>query len=186
MKAIDSVEPIKNLKEKTNSISWFDTEVISVIQKRDKLPTRYKMPGLETEKNNFKTAKIFLQKMLYRKKLLFRGKTSFKLKKTYTIKENSEVLKKLLKKLLSKVLRKEIRQTFRYPVDTGRKLNVHKTSRRRRTSSERLMYVQLTSCVYGVNKDFPIQFKPRENANIFKKVLFRTNYQPSEKVTDCT
>ena len=34
-----------------------------------------------------------------------------------------------------------------YPVDTGRKLNVHKTSW---TSSERLMYVQFTSCVYGV------------------------------------
>ena len=31
------------------------------------------------------------------------------------------------------------------PVDTGRKLNVHKTSW---TSSERLMYVQFTSCVY--------------------------------------
>ena len=33
------------------------------------------------------------------------------------------------------------------PLDTGRKLNVHKTSR---TSSERLMYVQFTSCVQGV------------------------------------
>ena len=32
------------------------------------------------------------------------------------------------------------------PVDTGRKLIVHKTSR---TSSERLMYVQFTYCVYG-------------------------------------
>ena len=32
------------------------------------------------------------------------------------------------------------------PVDTWRKLNVHKTSW---TSSERLMYVQFTSCVYG-------------------------------------
>ena len=34
-----------------------------------------------------------------------------------------------------------------YPVYTGLKLNVHKTSR---TSSERLMYVQFTSCVCGV------------------------------------
>ena len=31
------------------------------------------------------------------------------------------------------------------PVDTGRKLNVHKTFK---TSSEGLMYVQFTSCVY--------------------------------------
>ena len=35
----------------------------------------------------------------------------------------------------------------KYPADTGRKLNVHKTFR---TSSERLMYVQLKSCVCGV------------------------------------
>ena len=34
------------------------------------------------------------------------------------------------------------------PVDMERKLNVHKTSR---TSSRRLMYVQFTSCVHGVD-----------------------------------
>ena len=34
-----------------------------------------------------------------------------------------------------------------YPADTGRKLKVHKTSK---TSSERFMYVQFTSCVYRV------------------------------------
>ena len=34
-----------------------------------------------------------------------------------------------------------------YPVDTGRKLNVNKTFRRRPGC---LMYVQFTSCVYGV------------------------------------
>ena len=34
----------------------------------------------------------------------------------------------------------------RDPVDTERKLNVHKTPW---TSSERLIYVQFTSCVYG-------------------------------------
>ena len=35
------------------------------------------------------------------------------------------------------------------PVDTGRKLNVHKTFTRR------LMYVQFTSCVYGEFESFP-------------------------------
>ena len=36
------------------------------------------------------------------------------------------------------------------PADTGRKLNVHKTFKKTfRTSSERLMYVQFTSCIYG-------------------------------------
>ena len=38
---------------------------------------------------------------------------------------------------------------FDFPVDTGRKLNVHKTFRRS-PSSERLMYVQFMSCVYAV------------------------------------
>ena len=36
-------------------------------------------------------------------------------------------------------------------VDTGRKLNVHKTSR---TSSERLKYAQFTSCVYWENNQY--------------------------------
>ena len=35
-------------------------------------------------------------------------------------------------------------EVYKFPVDTGRKLNVHKTF----TSSERLMYVQFASCVY--------------------------------------
>ena len=37
-----------------------------------------------------------------------------------------------------------------YSVDTGRKLNVHKTFRRRWASSEPPMNVQFTSCLYGV------------------------------------
>ena len=38
--------------------------------------------------------------------------------------------------------------TYIYPVDTGRKFNVHKGFRRRPTSYVRLLYVQFTSCVY--------------------------------------
>ena len=38
------------------------------------------------------------------------------------------------------------RYSSEIPVDTGRKFNVYKTSR---TISERLMYVQFTSCVYS-------------------------------------
>ena len=90
-KAIDSVTPIKKVRKKANSKSWFHIEIISVIQKRDKLYARYKKPGLEMEKNNFKTAKTFLQKMMYRKKLLFRGKASSDLEKTYRIKEIFQV-----------------------------------------------------------------------------------------------
>ena len=50
------------------------------------------------------------------------------------------------------ILRNSNKQLFLkytcYPVDTGRKLNVHKTFR---TSSERLMYVQFMSCTYWVD-----------------------------------
>ena len=44
--------------------------------------------------------------------------------------------------------------TIAIPVDIGRKLNVHKTfMKTSRTSSGRLMSVQLTSCVYGNNNE---------------------------------
>ena len=44
--------------------------------------------------------------------------------------------------------------TIAIPVDTGRKLNVHKTFKKTsRTSSGRIMSVQLTSCVYGSNNE---------------------------------
>ena len=47
------------------------------------LGARYNKSDLETEKDNFKTAKTFLLSMLHRKKkLLFWKKTSSKLKKT--------------------------------------------------------------------------------------------------------
>ena len=54
------------------------------------------------------------------------------------------------------------------PVDTGSKLNVHQTFRRRlgRTSTERLMYVQFTSCVYG---EIFVREKPKYK--LFCKIL---------------
>ena len=45
-------------------------------------------------------------------------------------------------------------------VDTGRKLNVHKTSW---TSSERIMYVQFTSCVYWETMDESLQMLWKSN-----------------------
>ena len=36
---------------------------------------------------------------------------------------------------------------MKIPLDTGRKLNVHDVQKTTRMSSERLMYVQFTSCV---------------------------------------
>ena len=43
------------------------------------------------------------------------------------------------------LLCREYLSSISNPVDRGRNFNVQKTSR---TSSERLMYVQITSCVY--------------------------------------
>ena len=61
---------------------------------------------------------------------------------------NHHTLHKLLKYYLSCQLRYvSLFLTVHFPVDTGRKLNVHKTFRRR---PERLMYLQITSCVQGV------------------------------------
>ena len=53
---------------KTNSKSWFDNQIVSAIQRRDKLYKTFKHSGLETDKDNFKVAKMHLQKMILKKK----------------------------------------------------------------------------------------------------------------------
>ena len=67
MRAIDSVVTIKTVVVEANLKPWFYTEIISAIHKRDKLHSMYKKSSLETDKDNFKTAKIYLQKMLHKK-----------------------------------------------------------------------------------------------------------------------
>ena len=81
MRAIDSVVTIKTVVVEANSKPWFYTEIISAIHKRDKLHSMYKKSSLETDKDNFKTAKIYLQKMLHKKTNLFWTKNSFKTQK---------------------------------------------------------------------------------------------------------
>ena len=55
MKAIDSVAPIKKVRVKANQKPWFQTETI-----KNKLNLRCKNPGLEWNKDNFKSTKIFI------------------------------------------------------------------------------------------------------------------------------
>lgn len=81
MGAIDYVAPMKKVRMKLNSNLWFDAVINLAIQKRDKLHSSCKKSILETDKDNLKTTKIFLQKMLNERQFLFRGKTSSKLKK---------------------------------------------------------------------------------------------------------
>ena len=47
-----------------NSKPWFDSHIVSAIQRRDKLYKKFKHYGPETDKDNFKVAKVHLQKMI--------------------------------------------------------------------------------------------------------------------------
>ena len=53
---------------KANSKAWFDNQIVSAIQSRDKFYKKFKYFGLETDKDNFKGAKMHLQKMILKKK----------------------------------------------------------------------------------------------------------------------
>ena len=53
---------------KPNSKPWFDNQIVSAIQRRDKLYKKFKHSGLETDKDNFKVTKMHLQKMILKKK----------------------------------------------------------------------------------------------------------------------
>ena len=52
---------------KANSKPWFDNQIVSAIQRRDKLYKKFKHSGLETDKDNFKVTKTYLQKMILKK-----------------------------------------------------------------------------------------------------------------------
>ena len=60
--------PIKTIRAKANSKPWFDIKIVSAIQRRNKLYKKFKHSGLETGKDNFKVAKMHLQKMILKKK----------------------------------------------------------------------------------------------------------------------
>ena len=50
------IAPAKGIRVTANSKPWFDNEVVSTIQRRDKLYKKLKHSGLETDKDNFKVA----------------------------------------------------------------------------------------------------------------------------------
>ena len=65
--AINSIAPSKKIRVKANSEPWFDNQIVSAIQRRDKLYKKFKNSGLETD-NNFEVAKMHLQKTIMKKK----------------------------------------------------------------------------------------------------------------------
>ena len=61
VKAINYIAPGKRIIVKANSEPWFDNQIISAIQRRDKLYKNFKHSCLETDKNSFKAGKMHLQ-----------------------------------------------------------------------------------------------------------------------------
>ena len=59
---IDFVTTIGTLRVKSNTKSWFDFDVLNVIQNRDKHYQNFKQLGKEIDKGNFKCKKILLKK----------------------------------------------------------------------------------------------------------------------------
>ena len=53
---------------KANSKPGFDNQIVLAIQRRDKLYKKFKHSGPGTDKDDFKVAKMYLQKMILKKK----------------------------------------------------------------------------------------------------------------------
>ena len=67
-KAINFIAPSKKIRVNANSKLWFDNKIVSAIPRRNKLYKKFKHSGVETDKVNFKVAKMHLQKMILKKK----------------------------------------------------------------------------------------------------------------------
>ena len=68
VEAINFIAPSKKIRVKANSKPLSDNQIVSAIQRLDKLYKKFKHSGLETDKDNFKVTKIHLQKMILKKK----------------------------------------------------------------------------------------------------------------------
>ena len=66
--AIDTICPSKKIRIKGNTKAWFDSEVISIINKRDDYYKKFKSSGLEKDKDLLKAAKISLKNIIQKKK----------------------------------------------------------------------------------------------------------------------
>ena len=86
LSAVDSVSPIRPLRVKSNTKPRFDIDVINAIRNRDKHYKKFTQSGRETDKDNFKYAKLSLKKLLIRRKNFSLRKKSRKIR---TILNNS-------------------------------------------------------------------------------------------------
>ena len=76
---------------KANSKLWFDNQIVTVIKSGINYK-KFKHSGFETDKDNFKVAKMYLQKMILKKKKFWR-RTSKQQKQTVETLEDSNVTK---------------------------------------------------------------------------------------------
>ena len=56
VEAINFTAPSKKVRVKANSKPWFDNQIVSAIQRRDKLYKKFQHSGVETDEDNFKVA----------------------------------------------------------------------------------------------------------------------------------
>ena len=68
MDVIDIIAPLKEIRIKGNSKSWFDSEILERINIREKLRKKYKKSGLQIDFENFKNAQKQAQQMTKAKK----------------------------------------------------------------------------------------------------------------------
>ena len=68
--AIDTLCPSEKIRIKGNKKAWFDSEVISISNKRDDFYKKFKSSELETDKDILKAAKTSLKNIIQKKKRL--------------------------------------------------------------------------------------------------------------------
>ena len=61
----------KKVRIKGNTKPWFDSEVISIVNKRGACYKKFKSPGLETDKDILRATKEFLKNTIQKKKKIF-------------------------------------------------------------------------------------------------------------------
>ena len=67
VETINFLASVKKIRLKANSKSWLHNQIVSSIQRCVKLYKNFKHFGLETDKDNVKVTKMYLQKMILRK-----------------------------------------------------------------------------------------------------------------------
>ena len=80
-KFIDSLCPSKKIRIKGNTKYWFDSEVIVIVNKCNACYKKFKLSGLERDKDILRLTKQFLKSTIQKKKKMFFQDKSWKILK---------------------------------------------------------------------------------------------------------